>query len=101
MLRHLEKNDDYDALIGHGRVLVDFFATWCPPCKMLTPELEKLAAEKDDLPIIKVDVDLFPAIAGRYGVQSIPTLILHQDGKEIDRHLGYLPLAHLRRLIDR
>ena len=96
MLIHLENENKYDELISKGKVLVDFYATWCGPCNMLTPELEKLASEDESLQIIKVDVDEFPNIARRYRVMSIPTLLLFKDGKLVNSKLGYMPLVLLK-----
>lgn len=100
MLKKLERSGDYDGLIARGKVLVDFFATWCGPCRMLMPVLEDLAKEKGDLTIVEIDVDKFQDLAGRYGVQSIPTLILFENGKEIDHSVGYLPLPRLRKFVE-
>ena len=99
MLIHLENENKYDELISKGKVLVDFYATWCGPCNMLTPELEKLASEDESLQIIKVDVDEFPNIARRYRVMSIPTLLLFKDGKLVNSKLGYMHLIHLKEFV--
>ncbi|MBR3266923.1 MAG: thioredoxin, partial [Bacilli bacterium] len=69
----------------------DFFATWCGPCKMLSPILEKVASEHEDLTVLKVDVDEVGDVATKYGIRSIPTLILFEDGKAVDMKLGYMP----------
>lgn len=74
------------ALTSEKPVLVDFYATWCAPCKMLGPVLEKVAAENSEKAVfIKVDVDKFPELAGPYNVQTIPTVVLIKDGKEVKR----------------
>lgn len=73
-------------------VLVDFFATWCGPCKMLAPIIEEIAAEKaDSLVVCKVDVDEEMELANRFGVSSIPTVVLLKNGEEVDRFVGYRP----------
>jgi thioredoxin 2 len=78
-------------------VLVDFWAPWCGPCRMVTPAVERLATEMAGrLKVVKLNVDEAPAIAGRYAVQGIPLLVLHRDGQEIDRRVGALPEAALR-----
>lgn len=73
-------------------VLVDFWATWCPPCKMLNPILEELATELDsEVKIGKVDVDANPGLAEQFKTNSIPTIILFKDGKEVKRLTGAYP----------
>ncbi|GAC1319181.1 MAG: thioredoxin [Chloroflexota bacterium] len=77
-------------------VLVDFWAEWCGPCRMVAPILENLAEEySDSLKITKLDVDRNPQTSMQYGVQSIPTLILFKDGKEVERIIGYMPKERL------
>jgi thioredoxin 1 len=71
-------------------VLVDFWATWCGPCKMAEPILEELSEEyKDKVLIAKIDVDQNNASSGKYGIMSIPTTVLFKDGKEIGRQIGF------------
>ena len=89
MLKHLDNKDEFDAIIKEGTVLVDFFATWCGPCKMLSPVLEQVANENPDLTIVKIDVDEVGELAARFGIQSIPTLILFKNGERKDVRLGY------------
>lgn len=77
-------------------VLVDFFATWCGPCKMLAPELEKLAERfEGKLTVIKVDVDESGDLAMKFGIMSVPTMILFKDGKIAKQFMGYQPSAQL------
>ncbi len=84
-------NQNFDDLIKEGFVFVDFFASWCGPCKMLSPVLEEIANENPDLKIVKIDVDKVQEIAIRYNVMSIPTLILFKDGKVLTQRLGFVP----------
>ena len=72
-----------------GKVLVDFYADWCGPCKMLSPVIDEVAQERGDITVGKVNVTDDAELAAIYGVQSIPTLIVFKDGKEIVRSVGY------------
>ena len=92
MIRHVTTVQEYDSIIEKGTVLVDFYASWCGPCQMLAPVLEEVDDKKlaEDVVIVKVNVDEFGEIAARYGIQSIPTLILFKDGKISNTSLGYL-----------
>ena len=90
MIKHIENEAEFKEFIKEGLVLIDFFATWCGPCKMLSPVIEQVEKEKPELKIVKVDVDEAPAIAAEYGIQAIPTLFLVKDGKIIDKRMGYL-----------
>ncbi len=77
-------------------VLVDFWATWCGPCRMVSPILEEIASEQSaKLRVVKLDVDANPITAGRFGVRSIPTMILFKNGRETQRLVGYMPKEKL------
>ncbi len=83
-------------------VLVDFWAPWCGPCRMVSPVVEQMGREyAGRLKVVKLNVDEAPAIASRYEIQGIPLLILIKDGQEIDRIVGAVPLAQLRAMIER
>jgi thioredoxin 1 len=99
-MKHLTQQNFNDE-IAKGVILVDFFAEWCGPCRMLTPILEQLEKEVVGKAIIgKIDTDAAPEIAARLGITSIPTLILFKDGKEVRRLVGLKDAATLRQLID-
>lgn len=88
---HLTKND-FDSTIDSGTVLVDFWAGWCAPCKMLSPVIESVAdAYGETVKVAKVDVDAEGELAVRYGIMGIPTVLLFRDGKEVKRFVGVQP----------
>ena len=97
MIVHVNSLEEFNEKIAKGRVLVDFFATWCGPCKMLAPILEEIDErnEAGDLLIVKVDVDEVGVVAAKYGIQSIPTLILFEDGQAKKSTLGYMQKPQL------
>lgn len=80
---------DKEVLETKGTVLVDFFANWCGPCKMLSPVLEEIANENEDIKICKVDVDHNEELSRKYGVMSIPALLVFKDGELITKTVGY------------
>ena len=93
---HLETEKEFKELIKEGKILVDFFATWCGPCKMLGPVLEKV---ESDVKVIKVDVDEFDDLAREYGVMSVPTLVLMEGGKETKRNIGFIDKNSLEKFL--
>ena len=76
-------------VIKEGIVVLDFYADWCGPCKMLGVELEAFAKENTDVKIYKINVDNNPEIARNYGVMTIPTLVLYKNGEIVNKHIGY------------
>jgi thioredoxin 1 len=98
---HLTKSD-FDDKIKTGIAFVDFWAEWCGPCKMAAPVIDELSEEyKDRVLIAKVDVDNEPDLAGRFGVMSIPTVILFKDGAEIGRQVGFAGKAGYVQLLQK
>lgn len=91
---------NFNELINKEVVLVDFSATWCGPCKMLSPVIEELSCERRDIKFVKVDVDECRDIAKNYGIMSVPTLILFKNGKEIKKNIGFISKEDLNNWIN-
>jgi thioredoxin 1 len=86
------QGQDYQEVVGHqGLVVVQYFATWCGPCKMLKPVLESISTDMADVKFWRVDIDLFRNQASEAGIRSVPTVVLYKDGEEVDRQSGYQP----------
>ena len=95
------KSDEFDSIIkGDKPVMVDFFADWCGPCRMVAPTIEALSAERSDAVVVKVNVDNSPELAVRYGVSSIPTILVFRDGKLLSRAVGVRSKDELSELLD-
>jgi thioredoxin 1 len=98
---HVDGQGDLDQLVGEGGVaLVDFYADWCGPCKMLEPTVETLARETPAT-VAKVDVDANQALAAQFGVRGVPTLVLFAGGEQVEQVSGVRGEAELRSLIER
>lgn len=95
MVKHLE-NENFEEEIREGLVLVDFYADWCGPCKALAPILEEL----DDIKVLKVNTEDHTDLAVSFGVMSIPTLILFQDGKQLGKTVGFMSKEELESWMD-
>lgn len=98
MIKHLSKQDNFQDEIQGSLVLIDFFATWCGPCSMLSPVIEELDKQME-IKVLKIDVDELPAIAQQFRVMSIPTLVLMKDGKAVNVARGYMPLEQLKAFV--
>ncbi len=96
-----ENNFEQEVLKSSQPVLVDFFATWCGPCKMVSPLLDQVSEEmKDKVKVCKIDIDQNPNIASKYGVMSIPTFIMYKDGKDVAKNVGALPKSGIEDFIN-
>ena len=93
MVKHLEDNNLYE-LIKKGTVLVDFYAEWCGPCKMLGPVLEQLDCE-----VIKVDVDKHNELAIKNGVMSVPTVFIYENGTLVNKFIGFKTLEEIQEIL--
>lgn len=94
-------DSSFEQAIAQGKVMVDFWASWCSPCTALAPVIEEIAKEVDDVFIGKVDVDEYPELAGKHGVMSIPTLMFFKDGKLIETSVGVIPKAVILKKLER
>lgn len=91
-----DDNFEQEVLQAEGKVLVDMWAPWCGPCRMMAPVVEELAAEYEgSLKVCKLDVDENPETAARYGVMSIPTLLLFENGQVVNKLIGFRPKREL------
>lgn len=102
MIKHInEKEFNMEVLKEEGIVVVDFFATWCGPCKMLAPVLEDVQEEMQNVKIVKVDIDENPNVASEYKVKNIPTIKVFKNGEEITTNVGFLPKGALVEMINK
>lgn len=100
MLKIVNSNE-FKSEVESGVVLVDFFATWCGPCKMLAPVLEGLSSEiEGKAKIIKVDIDQSSDLANKFEISSVPTMMVFKDGKKADTMVGFLPKERIKETIE-
>ena len=93
--------DNFDSITNTDKkVLVDFYADWCGPCRMMAPIVDEIAGERDDVVVCKINVDEEPELAQRFEVMSIPTLVILKDSKELSRSVGARPKAQLISLLN-
>jgi len=93
------KNFDEEVLRSEKKVLVDFYADWCGPCKMLSPIIEEIANENTDIKVVKINVDEAQDIAAKYNVMSIPTLVVIKNGEEVNKSVGFISKEQVLNLI--
>ena len=89
MILHVTKDNFKEVVENNKVILVDFYATWCGPCRMLGPVLEEISNEKNDVVIGKINVDDSRELANKFGIRSIPTMIVFKNGSEVDRMIGF------------
>lgn len=84
-------NFENEVINSDKKVLVDFYASWCGPCRMLSPIIEEIANEREDIKVVKINVDAEPELSAQYGIMSIPTLMVFESGKIIHQMMGARP----------
>lgn len=92
------KEEKYEELIKEGLVVVDFYATWCGPCKMIGPVLEELSQELD-IKVVKVDVDEHLELAKNFAIMSVPTILIYKNNEIVDKLIGFMPKDELKEKI--
>ena len=100
-LIHINKDNFEQIKNGDQTVLIDFYADWCGPCRMVAPIVEEIAKENASVVVGKINVDDDPELAQAYGVMSIPTLIVLKGGKEVARSTGARPKAQIQAMLDK
>jgi len=97
---HANKNNFQEVVINSDKpVLVDFWAPWCGPCRMVGPLLEEIAAERPDVQVVKVNVDGEPDLAGKFQIMSIPSLLVFKNGQVVNQSVGARPKAQILELL--
>lgn len=91
MTREIDDAEFNEIIKGEKKVVVDFHADWCGPCKVLSPILDELDAEVDDVEFVKINVDHYPELSGSYEIMAVPTVIMFQDGEVKNRFSGVQP----------
>ncbi len=95
-----EANFEAEVLKSDKKVLIDFWAGWCGPCKMLAPTIDEIADERDDIKVCKVNVDEELSIAQKYRVASIPTLLVFENGKVVNQSIGFVPKDQVLEILE-
>ena len=94
MVKYLKEDEDYFDLLEKGKYLVDFYAEWCGPCKMLDNVFESV----DYIDIIKVDIDKYPELVKKFGIMSVPTLLFYKDGLIMQKEIGYRTPEEIKKI---
>ncbi len=92
-------NFQKEVLNSDKKVIIDFYATWCVPCQMLSPVLEEVAVENSDIKLVKIDVDQNEELAYKYGISAMPTIIVMENGEEINRSIGVISKEDILKLL--
>ena len=101
MIKEIKENEFENVVLkSNEKVLVDFYANWCGPCRMLRPILDEIASDRSDTKIVSIDVDEANELASKYGIISIPCVILFENGKEIKRSVGLKSKSEIESMIE-
>lgn len=98
-MKYLEKEEDLKEIVKKDLVLVDFYADWCGPCRLMSQELEDLKKDEKELEIVKVNVDKFNNLATEHRIMSIPTIEIYKKGKIVNKNIGYLTKDEIKDLL--
>ena len=98
-MKYIENENEFEELIKKGKVLVDFYATWCGPCQLLSPILEEIEKENKEVTIVKIDVDKNESLARKHGIMSIPTIDIYDKGNLVDKQVGLLSKEEIEDLL--
>ena len=96
-----ESNFETEVLNSDKNVLIDFYADWCQPCKMLSPLIEEIANENKEIKFVKINVDEESKLATKYNIMYMPTLVMIENGEEIERSIGYIEKNEIEKLIEK
>lgn len=96
---HPSENEFLELFQNRDLLFIDFYASWCGPCKMLAPSIDKLADEHPEATVVKIDIDAYPQLAAKFQVQSIPSLFVVKKGTILNRHLGFVPYPALEKML--
>lgn len=96
MIKKITSEEEFEKEIKEGKLIVDFSATWCGPCRMMEPVLEELSSK---IKIFKVDIDELEVLTRKLGIMSVPTMIIYKDGKEVKKVVGYHSLEEMESMI--
>lgn len=99
MVMHFDEKTFDEAVRGEKPVLVDFWATWCGPCRMLSPIVDEVASEHPDVKVGKINVDEQPELAQQFGIMSIPTLLVFKNGEKVQESVGLIPKEKVEALL--